>query len=257
MAHLANDSSAVWSSGNNIRVSVITVSRNAESTIKLTLSSVNGQKGVEGLIEHIVIDGASTDGTMDIVRGFPYVHWISEPDNGIADAFNKGLAMARGEYLLYLNSDDYLYDDQVLRDAVNFIDEYKKPTWVVGDVLVDRNGKIERSARLFPPSCWSMIFRNRICHQAVFLRRDVLRLVGGFDRLFRISMDYDLWQRLCSHGFRPTYWPRVISVYSMTGISSQNSIIHQVERQVIMRRFRNTLFKRVAGKAYDMLQKLK
>lgn len=257
MAHLANDSSAVWSSGNNMRVSVITVSRNAESTIERTLSSVNEQKGVEGLIEHIVIDGASTDGTMGIVQGFPHAHWISEPDNGIADAFNKGLAMAGGEYLLYLNSDDYLYDDQVLCDAVNYIEESKKPAWIVGDVLVDRNGALEKSARLFQPSCWSMIFRNRICHQAVFLRRDVLQLVGGFDPLFRVSMDYDLWQRLCSYGFRPTYWPRVISVYSMAGISSQNSIIHQVERQVIMRRFRNTLFKRVVGKAYDRLQKQK
>lgn len=238
-------------------VSVITVSRNAESTIERTLSSVNEQKGVEGLIEHIVIDGASTDGTLGIVRSFSHAHWISEPDNGIADAFNKGLAMAGGEYLLYLNSDDYLYDDQVLRDAVNYIEESKKPAWVVGDVLVDRNGATEKSARLFPPSCWSMIFRNRICHQAVFLRRDILELVGGFDRLFRVSMDYDLWQRLCSHGFCPTYWPRVISVYSMAGISSNNSASHQLERQSITARFRDTLFKRVAGKVYDRLQELK
>lgn len=240
-----------------MRVSVITVSRNAESTIERTLSSVNRQQGVDGLIEHIVIDGASTDGTVGVVRGFPHAHWVSDHDRGIADAFNKGMAMAGGEYLLYLNSDDYLHDDLVLRDALNFIEKHKKPAWVVGDVLVDRNGKIERSARLFSPSCWSMIFRNRICHQAVFLRRDVLQMVGGFDQQFRVSMDYDLWQRLCGRGYCPTYWPRVISVYSMAGISSKNSAEHRLERQKITARFRNTLFKRVVGKMYDRLQELK
>ncbi len=96
-------------------VSIITVALNAAASIERTIDSVQAQSLPS--IEHIFVDGASTDGTLEIIRrkARPQDYWISEKDRGISDAFNKGLAMARGRYLLILNADDWLSRDQIER----------------------------------------------------------------------------------------------------------------------------------------------
>lgn len=239
-------------------ISVITICRNAEKTIERTLQSVAEQIEAAGQVEHIVVDGASTDGTMEIVGRFPHVaRCISEPDQGIADAFNKGMQMASGEYLLYLNADDWLYDDRVLRDAVEFIQGQGEPDWIVGDVMVDRNGRLERAVKSHPPSCWSLILRNRICHPAVLIKKIVQLDAGGFDTSFKIAMDFDLWQRLCARHIRPTYWPRVVSVFAMEGVSSMGGARRDEEHQAIMKRARNTAIKRLVGVVYDLYQRVR
>jgi len=239
-------------------ISLITICRNAEKTIERTLQSVADQKEVAGLVEHIVVDGASTDGTMGIVGRFSHVaRSISEPDQGIADAFNKGMQMASGEYLLYLNADDWLYDDRVLRDALMFIRSLGSPDWIVGDVMVDRNGRLERAVKSHPPSCWSLILRNRICHPAVLIKKIVQLDAGGFDTSFKIAMDFDLWQRLCARHIRPTYWPRVVSVFAMEGVSSMGGARRDEEHQAIMKRARNTAIKRLVGAVYDLYQRVR
>lgn len=239
-------------------ISVITICRNAEKTIERTLQSMAEQKEVAGLVEHIVVDGASADSTMEIVRRFPHVaRWISEPDQGIADAFNKGMSLAKGQYLLYLNADDWLYDDGVLRDAVEFIQARGKPDWIVGDVTVDRNGRLERAVKSHPPSCWSLILRNRICHPAVLIKKIVQLDAGGFDTSFEIAMDFDLWQRLCAQHIRLTYWPRVVSVFAMEGVSSTGGARREEEHLAVIRLARNTPIKRMIGALYDLYRKVR
>lgn len=235
-------------------ISVITVCRNAEETIEDTLRSVAEQQNVDGLVEHIVVDGASQDGTLAIVKQFPAIRWISEPDEGISDAFNKGWRMAKGEYVLYLNADDYLYDPLVLADVVNFINKNQHPEWIVGDVLVSENGEIRVPPRGYAPSCWSLMFRNRICHQSVFLKRQAFQKVGDFDTHFKLTMDYDLWQRLCSNGYKLTYFPRIISIYSKEGLSSGEPPTFLREHREVVLRFRDTPLKRFVGTAYDRLK---
>lgn len=236
-------------------ISVITICRNAEKTIARALQSVAEQKNVAGQVEHIVVDGASTDATMDIVRQFNHItRSLSEPDQGIADAFNKGMQMATGVYLFYLNADDWLYDDQVLRDALAFIHAKGAPDWIVGDVMTDRTGRLEKAQRSHPPSCWSLMLRNRISHPAVLLKRQILQELGGFDLRFKIAMDFDLWQRLCARQIHPTYWSRVVSVFSMEGISSMQSELQQKERGRIISQFRNSAIKRSVGRIYDVLK---
>ncbi len=127
------------------------------------------QENVSGLIEHIVVDGASEDSTLEIVKRYTTVRWISESDDGIADAFNKGLHLAKDSYILFLNADDYLYDPNVLSDVCNFINNCQDPGWIVGDVVESKNDKLTPPQRRYPPSCWSLMLRNRIGHQSVFL----------------------------------------------------------------------------------------
>ena len=242
------------SQNSGITISVITVCRNAEKTIETTLQSVTLQENVAGEVEHIVIDGASQDDTLKIVKQFPTIRWISEPDDGISDAFNKGALLADGEYLLYLNADDYLYDQNVLQDVLHFIKRYQHPDWIVGDVVLQEKGKIIIPQRRYRPSCWSLFLRNRICHQAVFLKRQLLLEVGGFEDRLKMAMDYDLWQRLCAKRYKLIYFPRIISVYSYEGLTSINSPILIQERQEVERRFRNTPLKRLVGNAYDRLK---
>lgn len=235
-------------------ISVITVCRNAEKTVEKTLQSVAMQETVGGLVEHIVVDGASGDDTLEIIKQFPDVRWISEPDEGISDAFNKGLHLADGEYVMYLNADDYLYDEKVLRDVLIFVNNNQKPDWIVGDIAASISGKIIIPPRRYRPSCWSLMFRCRIGHPTVFLEQQALRAVGGFEERFKLAMDYDLWQRLCAHGYKPVHFPRIISVFSREGLTSSDSPILIQERQEIAGRFRDNPVKRLIGKAYDHLK---
>lgn len=235
-------------------ITVITVCRNAEATIEATLKSVATQVGVNGLVEHLVIDGASQDNTLAIVRRYPAVRWISEPDEGISDAFNKGMHLASGQYLLYLNADDYLVDETVLSDVTAFILANDSPDWIAGDVVAARDGDITFEQRRYPPSCWSLMLRNRVAHQSVFLKREIQMAVGGFDTRFKTSMDYDLFERLCARGIEPTYFPRIISVFSKHGLTSVTTPELVRETKEVAGRFRNNPLKRLVGHTYDRLR---
>ena len=242
------------SSRSDYLISVVTVCRNAAETIEDTLQSVAAQRNVDGLVEHLVVDGDSQDDTLRIVKQFSAVRCISEPDEGISDAFNKGSRLANGDYVLFLNADDYLYDDTVLFDVVNFIKSNQYPVWIVGDVAESKDGDLTLIQKRYPPSCWSLMFRNRIPHQAVFLQRNVLDEVGGFETRFKTSMDYDLFERLCARKHKPVYFPRVISVFSKEGLTSVTTPTLVSETQEVMGRFRDTPFKRLVGHAYDQLR---
>jgi glycosyltransferase involved in cell wall biosynthesis len=248
-----SDSPSVSSSSNHL-ISVVTVCRNVAETIEDTLQSVAEQQKVDGLVEHLVVDGASQDDTLQIVQQFSAVRWISEPDEGISDAFNKGARLASGDYILFLNADDYLYDDTVLYDVVNFIKANRHPVWIVGDVAESKGGDLTLIQKRYPPSCWSLMFRNRIPHQAVFLQRKVLDEVGGFETRFKTSMDYDLFERLCARKIKPVYFPRVISVFSKEGLTSVTTPALVSETQEVIGRFRDNPFKRLVGHAYDQLR---
>ena len=236
-------------------ISVITIALNAAKTIGATLESVAIQEECVAQVEHIVVDGGSTDDTLDIVRDYPHVRYISEPDDGIADAFNKGMRLAQGQYLLYMNADDVLHDSTVLRDTLAFIHEHHLPDWVVGNYHVrEQDGTIHPSQASFRPSCWSQIFRQRICHQSVFLKREVLLAVGGFDTDMVASMDYELWARLCLRGYHLKYYERPIAIYTEGGFSVRYRQIGDREKKAVQRRLRNTPLKKLAGSIYDRLK---
>lgn len=206
-----------------IDLSVITVSLNAASTIARTIDSVQAQTGV--LIEHIVVDGGSTDGTMEIVmgrrQGFAQV--VSEPDRGLYDAMNKGLALARGKLTGFLNADDaYASPDALGR----LIDAWQRSNAdaVYGDVLqVDA---LDRPLRMISGGAFSPDKLRRGLmppHPSFYARTKILREAGGFNTDYAIAADFDLVARtFAMRDFHAVYVPTIVANMRVGGVSTRN-----------------------------------
>ncbi|WP_233841079.1 glycosyltransferase family 2 protein [Dyella sp. 2HG41-7] len=199
-------------------ISVITATYNACASIKKCLLSVASQTGVS--IEHIVIDGGSQDGTVDILRehdaGLAY--WCSEPDGGIADAMNKGVARATGEWVIFIHADDCLADPGVLAQALN------KITLNADVAVFPVFFGTESSYRLVRPKPVSYMtnFKMGMCHQGMLVRNELFRRIGSFDTSFKVCMDYEHILRALRNGARLiTYEAPVLSCMSDGGISSR------------------------------------
>jgi GT2 family glycosyltransferase len=185
----------------SVGISVITPCLNGAATLETALESVRSQS--EHVHEHIVVDGGSTDGSLDLLRDRPGVRWISEPDRGLSDAFNKGAAMATGDFIGWLNADDFYYPDAIALVAQA---ARRAPTadWVTGRcAVVDHSGAEIRSAissykdvLLRHYGYPLLLVNNFIAAPATFVRRETFLELGGLDERFRYSMDYDLWLRL-------------------------------------------------------------
>ena len=178
---------------------MVTVCLNAEKHIAHQLKTVSDQSWYD--VEHIVIDGGSTDDTIAIVQAAadskPSLRWISGIDNGIGDAMNKGLALATGEIIAFLHADDFYADNEVLARVTEFFTLQPQAEWLTGGIKhVDDSGRILKS---FPARRWSyqrLLRGNILFHPATFVRKRVLESVGGFDASLNFTMDYDLWLRL-------------------------------------------------------------
>ena len=171
-------------------ISVITVCYNAARTIEQTISSVVGQTYSE--IELIVVDGASTDDSMRIVQSFEsrIASWVSEPDQGISDAMNKGLRMATGSYILYLNADDYLADRGAIERIVPALDH----EIVAAPIIKLENNQVERLVRPRGFNWW-LNLKAGLFHQATLCSRQTLLELDGFETQYKLEMDYDLFLR--------------------------------------------------------------
>jgi glycosyltransferase involved in cell wall biosynthesis len=182
-------------------MSIITPSFNAAGTIAETLENVRAQR--YPTLEHIVVDGGSTDGTVDILRAAPGIRWVSEPDRGLAHALNKGFEMASGEVLGELNADD-VYEPEALRLVGTAFAEHPATAWLTGYCrIIDGDGsEIRRpitaykNALLRRYSLGLYLTQNFISAPATFFRRSALDEAGGFDERYRISVDYDLQLRI-------------------------------------------------------------
>lgn len=175
---------------NNVRkpkFSIITIVRDDVVNIGNTIVSVANQQFTD--YEYIVIDGNSHDGTVDVIKKYERCidYWISEPDLGISDAFNKGLTLARGEYIQLLNAGDTFIDTDVL----GFVDKNCKMAIVTGYAKQEAakvpDGLLQNSDPLR--------IKAMISHQASFVRRDVYERVGLYNLNFKIRMDYEFWLR--------------------------------------------------------------
>lgn len=178
-----------------MKVSVITVSFNSESTIESAIKSVLGQTYKN--IEYIIVDGLSTDSTPRIIGEFgcSISRVISEKDNGIYDAMNKGVAASTGDIVTFLNSDDVFADTRVVEDAVALFERNDHLGVTFGDVRFVRDGAVTRycSSRRFKP--WKLRFGWMPPHPGSFARRDLYENYGEFSLEYKISADYELFVR--------------------------------------------------------------
>jgi glycosyltransferase involved in cell wall biosynthesis len=203
--------------------SIITVALNSEKTIADTLTSVATQNYVD--YEHIVVDGSSTDSTLDLVEQNRHarLRWVSEPDQGLYDAMNKGIAMARGDYVLFLNSDDLFCRP----DALNIVAEkimMSGADCIFADVRFVENDGVSPagrvySARRFRPA----LIRVGVMppHPAMFVRRELLIQLGGFNTKYRMAADFDLIARaLLKTKSSFAVLPEIITSFRIGGIST-------------------------------------
>lgn len=202
-------------------ISVITIVRDAAGTVEETIASVLGQSYPR--LEYIVVDGASTDGTLDILKRHSprFARWISEPDRGVSDALNKGARLARGDLLLFMNAGDSFADPTALERAVAAIGSAAnlRETLFYGDALFVNGAsshRLEPDHRRLPRD-------SVLCHQSVLIGADLQR-ANPYDERFFIAMDYDLWLR-CLGRYDFVRLPVLISNYAAGGISSSDKFV--------------------------------
>lgn len=184
-----------------MKISIITATFNSGKTVRDTLESVLRQTFRD--IEYIIVDGASTDDTLDAVREYEpkfggRLRWISEPDRGIYDAMNKGLAMATGEVVGILNSDDFFSSDEVLEHVADALSNSEIDA-VYGDIHFVRDDDLTKCVRYYSSKRfrrWQMRMGFMPAHPSFYCRRSVYERYGVFDPSFRISADFELLLRL-------------------------------------------------------------
>lgn len=208
-----------------MKVSIITVTYNSAKTLQRTLDSV--QEQTYGNIEHILVDGDSTDGTLDIIKANEQhiARYVSEPDEGIYDAINKGIKMATGSIIGILNSDDVLSNEFVIEQIVRNL-RRQKADIAYGDlVYVDREDgdRIVRYWRSNKFKRRQLYFGWMPPHPTMYVRRQVYEDCGLYSTALRISADYDFMLRVLRHDkYKKVYIPQVLVRMAMGGISNRN-----------------------------------
>lgn len=174
------------------KFSIITVTYNAGSVLEDTIQSVITQTYKN--VEYIIVDGGSEDHTLDIIHKYrEHIHTlVSEPDKGLYDAMNKGISLATGDYLCFLNAGDALHEDDTLFQMVHTLTGHELPDVIYGETaIVDEEGHFLRMRRLSAPEelTWKSFKHGMlVCHQAFFARRDQ---VEPYDLAYRFSADFD------------------------------------------------------------------
>jgi glycosyltransferase involved in cell wall biosynthesis len=190
-------------------VSIITPSYNQAAYIERTIRSVLHQDYPS--IEYLVVDGASTDNSLEIIRKYAdqITQWISEPDHGQGEAINKGFVLARGEVVAWVNSDDLLMAGAV-SEAVAALQSAPQAGMVYGDgILIDDQDRILDWHPYRQYDLLDLLKFNVLLQPAVFMRREVLDQVGLLDNNYNLILDHELWVRIAAHApvlHVPRYW---------------------------------------------------
>ena len=219
-------------------ISIITVCLNSAATLERTLQSVLNQRGPK--IEYIVIDGDSSDNTLDILNYFKgkLDIIVSEPDKGIYDAMNKGLKLATGEIIGLLNADDYYINPNVLQ---NISSKFDDPTIdaVFGDIEYFRSDKPQKAIRTYRSQGFSpKKLKNGLmpAHPALFLRKSIYDKYGLFDPSYKMAGDFEFVTRIFKNNtLKSIYLPEILVRMQMGGISTRGFKSHVVILQENMR----------------------
>jgi glycosyltransferase involved in cell wall biosynthesis len=211
-------------------ITIVTVVRNGEKYLEKTIQSVINQTYPN--VEYIVIDGDSTDNTLDIILKFEdkIDYWVSEPDRGIADAMNKGIYLAMGQLINHLHAGDQFASESILSDIVSSYNS-EGWRWCFGNQdFVDPSGKVVGC--MTPPKYFQKLLHifNTIPHQTVFWEKSLIQEVGYFDNRYSCAMDYHLWLRF-SKVAGPKQFKYTIANFLLGGRSSDIKLALKEEFQ--------------------------
>jgi glycosyltransferase involved in cell wall biosynthesis len=214
---------------NSPKVTIITVVYNAVATIEDTILSVINQTYAN--IEYIIVDGGSTDGTLKIIDMYRerIARFISEPDKGIGDGFNKGIAMATGDWIGMINADDW-YALNAVEVMIN--NGSPKDDVRCGNImLIGKNG-FERPKK--SKVGW-LNFGMYIMHPTCFIRKEVYQQTGKYDTGLKIAMDFDMFLRIKYNGFKISHIDEIVAYMRMDGVSNDTVKMHREELAVMRR----------------------
>ena len=199
-------------------VSIITVVYNGCAYIAQTIESVLSQSYDN--VEYIIIDGGSTDGTVDIIQKYEHAidYWVSEPDNGIYDAMNKGIQVACGEWIWMLNADDYLTNDAIQKVFLEKTNNFPDSVAIYGCLIKSFNGfNLVIGKR-------SLSYDKKLInfnHPATIMHCSLFKKYGAFDVAYRLSSDYDFFMRLVRNGIKFDFVDEVLATMRLDGSSDR------------------------------------
>ena len=224
-----------------MKVSVITACYHASDFIDRTLDSVLKQTYPE--LEYIVIDGGSADGTLERIRRVQHrLHgFVSEPDDGIYHAMNKGIRMSSGDVLCFMNAGDMFYSSNTIEYVASRFEKYREMDLLYGSVIVSDELTKRASPRTYDGITKDFLLRNTICHQAQFIRKSAFERVGLYDETYQLLADLEWFLRAMSRhriGLKRT--KQIVSVYLFGGRSWEERSQHLKERREIQREYFTT-----------------
>jgi glycosyltransferase involved in cell wall biosynthesis len=238
-------------------ISIITVCYNAENDLEKTIINILNQD--YEFKEFIIVDGGSTDGTIEIIQKYEnYINkWISEPDRGIYDAMNKGIEMAEGDVLHFLNSGDFYFNKNVLQIVSKTFLENKRAGLVYGlteSYSESENIKYISGSKIDPGKMWKGM---PVCHQSIFFKKDVFNEIGIYDLEFKNMADYELLLRFfnsTSNKYEACFLNMILSRYCLYGESSKGYLENVQELKRVVQKYYDLDLK---FKSYFVLKKIK
>lgn len=205
----------------NKAISIISANFNGAEYLASCISSVALQSNID--FEHIIIDGGSSDGSVEILKNADdkLAYWCSEPDTGIADAMNKGISQASGEWLLFIHADDQLLNENVLSKAMDILST--SSARIVGFPIMYGSANNRKEIRPRGFNIW-LALKTGLLHQGTFIHHSVFDDIGLYDTGFRVAMDYDFFLRAWLMNIPAiTCNEPVVSWMRDSGISSQRN----------------------------------
>lgn len=223
------------------KLSIITINYNNLDGLKRTVESVVSQTWQD--FEYIIIDGSSTDGSAAYIesQNDKIDYWVSEPDKGIYNAMNKGIAKATGEYLLFLNSGDHFYDTTVLQENIKYLQNYDL---ICFDIEV--RGDTTSEIVTYPEKIqFSDLCFGSLCHQSTFIKKELFEIIGFYDENFKLVSDWKMFI-VSLFKFNCTYFKAnaILSTYYLDGISSDlmnKKLLYEERQEVLNSDFKNLI----------------
>jgi glycosyltransferase involved in cell wall biosynthesis len=225
-----------------MKLSIITINYNNKDGLCKTLTSIAEQKNKS--FEYIVIDGGSTDGSVDIITEYAknINYWISEKDHGIYNAMNKGICKATGDYILFINSGDHLFSSSTIDEILKckLVEDL-----IVGDLYIDyikkktsylyslKNKKISKS----------FLLRQTLPHPSTLVRKQLLINLNMFDEAYKIAGDYDFFVRAVLSNATCQHIPVAITVFNDMGVSYNNLDLVEKENKKIRKKYYNLVYR--------------
>ena len=223
-----------------MNLTIITINRNNAAGLARTIRSVTAQTRTD--FEFVIIDGASTDGSVEEIKRCEALFgtrlkWVSEPDGGIYNAMNKGLSLATGAYVQFLNSGDCLAGKEVTERMFRALEEHGNPSILYGNMIKEMpDGKHLRDTGFAgeEPTMLSF-FIGTLNHSSAYIRRDLFQTYGLYDESLKIASDWKWYlQAIVLGQEKPVYTDIDVTLFDMTGISETNRELARQERQTVL-----------------------